>query len=293
MSGIEQGTRPGGILWLASYPKSGNTWLRAFLANYWAGAQKPVPINELPNFALGDGMLVHYEQLSGKPAAELDEEEVRALRPKVHEWFATHSSETVMVKTHNYLGHEGGVPLITPHATFGAVYVVRNPLDVAVSYAHHFQASLDNAVRALTEENTILPGDEKLLPSFVGSWSQHVRSWTEMPGLHCHVMRYEDMLNKPGPTFGKLIDFLGVPREPRRLADAVKFSSFKELKKQEERDSFIEARPDGSTKFFRAGRTGGWHGELSEDQVQQIVEANAQIMRKFGYLDDKGNVTGR
>jgi hypothetical protein len=288
MSAQNQAPRVGGILWLASYPKSGNTWLRAFLANYWAGGVEPVPINELPNFALGDGMLLHYEQISGKPAAELSEDEIRALRPKVHEWFATHRGETVMVKTHSYLGHEGGVPLVTPQATFGAVYVVRNPLDVAVSYAHHFQATLDNAVRALTEEETILPAHDNLLPTVIGSWTQHVRSWTETPGLHRHVMRYEDMLEKPGPAFGRLIDFLGVPREAKRLANAVKFSSFKELKKQEERNSFVEARPDGKARFFRSGKRGGWRDVLSEAQAERIIEVNAPTMRRFGYLDDKG-----
>ncbi len=64
----------GGILWLSSYPKSGNTWLRTYLANLFRNPEKPIPINELPNFALGDNFLVHYEKFSGRKAEDLSPE---------------------------------------------------------------------------------------------------------------------------------------------------------------------------------------------------------------------------
>ncbi|MBK8208712.1 MAG: hypothetical protein IPK78_00920 [Rhodospirillales bacterium] len=73
----------GSIIWLASYPKSGNTWLRAFLANYLADTSMPVDINTLPDFAYGDMRAEYYAQLAGKPAAELSWPEINALRPKV------------------------------------------------------------------------------------------------------------------------------------------------------------------------------------------------------------------
>lgn len=281
-----------GIIWLASYPKSGNTWLRAFLANYFRNPDRPVPINELPHFAIGDGFYVHYEQVSGKKASELTEEEIRALRPKVHQWFATGGGETVFVKTHNYVGHEEGQPLITPAATAGAIYVVRNPIDVAVSFAHHYQVSYDRAVELMCTKNNVMPGSDKLRPAFLGDWTQHVRSWTEAPGLTRHVMRYEDMQRKPGPTFRALVKFLGLPGSANRLRKAIRFSSFRELQRQEQQHSFVEARPDGSTPFFREGRGGIGRETLTREQIDRLVEAHGEAMRRFGYLDRQSRPTG-
>ena len=129
-----------GIIWLASYPKSGNTWLRAFLANYLRNAHQPIPINDLPNHILGDNMVVHYQQYGGLKPEEVTREAVARLRPKVHQWMAISRGQDVFVKTHNIIGTIDSVPLITPAATAGAIYVVRNPFDVAISFAHHYQA---------------------------------------------------------------------------------------------------------------------------------------------------------
>ncbi len=278
-----------GVIWLASYPKSGNTWLRAFLANYFRNPDKPLPINELYQFAFGDGFLINYEKVSGKPKEELTEDEIRRLRPRVHRWWASQPNDTAFAKTHNMVGMEGGVPIITPEATVGAVYVVRHPLDVVVSYAHHYQIDYDEAVSDLCEEYKVIPGEDgKKIPDFIGSWTQHVRTWTETPGLNPHVMRYEDMRHKPGPTFRGLVKYLGVPLVANRLRKAIKFTSFEELAKQEQRESFNEARPDGKSPFFRSGRSGQWRELLSPEQVERMVSAHGEVMGRHGYLDKHG-----
>jgi hypothetical protein len=277
-----------GIIWLASYPKSGNTWLRAFLANYMKNQESPLPINELVGYALGDGFLIHYERLTGRKAEELTPEEINALRPKVHEWFATSKGQTVFVKTHNFVGSVDDAPLITPSATAGAVYVVRNPLDVAVSYAHHFRTTMDQAVDALCRENHIVEGGARVLPQYLGSWWQHVRSWTEAPGLRPHVMRYEDMLTSPQSAFGALAAFLKWPPEPARLERAIDFSAFKELSGQEQSGSFEELPAGATAAFFRQGRAGIWREALSDAQVERMVAANGAVMRRFGYLSAAG-----
>ena len=70
-----------GIIWLASYPKSGNTWLRAFLANYLQDPAEPLPINDLPNHILGDSSVFQYERFSNKSIADMSDEEITQLRP--------------------------------------------------------------------------------------------------------------------------------------------------------------------------------------------------------------------
>jgi len=280
-----------GIVWLASYPKSGNTWLRAFIHTYMFDPERPLSINELRDYTFGDGFLDQYAKVAGKPIAELGEDEIRALRPKVHMWLASHPTDTVFVKTHNVIGNEGGVPIITPDATAGAIYVVRNPLDIVDSYAHHYRLTLDEAVDHLCTAGKVLPGVAgRKLPDYLGSWRENVRAWTTAPGLQRHVMRYEDMLAKPGPTFRGVVKFLGLPIIAKRVRKAIEFTSFREMAGQEEREGgFHELGPKADHSFFRRGRAGAWRHLLNDDQVRRIVEANHDVMAEHGYLDKHGN----
>ena len=277
-----------GIIWLASYQKSGNTWVRAFLANLLRNPDRPVPINELPNFALGDGFLIHFEALSGKPASEMTAAEFHELRPRLHLWFAQSNPDNPFVKTHHACVSVEGQPLITPTATAGAIYVLRNPLDVAVSFAHHHQIDLQEAVDRICDDRNIIPASSNQREQYLLSWSTHVNSWLKAPGLSCHVLRYEDMLATPNKAFGGLVKFLGLPDNPARLKKAIRFSSFKELSGQEKKERFVESRRDGKSAFFRQGKVGAWRGTLSQAQVAKIVESQGEVMKTFGYLDREG-----
>lgn len=277
-----------GILWMASYPKSGNTWLRAFIANYLKNPAEPMSIDDLPQFILGDGIAAPFEQVAGGPVDAMTAEEIQALRPKVHEMFAQSSPDTVFVKTHNAISVLDNIPTITPDATAGAIYVVRNPLDVAVSYAHHYGISYDRAIAAMDSEETTAPLHGNQVYQYLGSWSTHVRSWTQAEGLKLHTIRYEDMTIQPEKTWRALIKFLGLPLETPRLKKAIKFSSFKVLANQEKEDGFVEAVPIDNRVFFRKGKTGAWRKELTAEQVEGMIERHSEVMAEHGYLNDKG-----
>lgn len=273
---------------MASYPKSGNTWLRAFLANYLKNPCAPMPIDDLRKFILGDGVAEPFEKIAGRPVDDMTFEEIQALRPKVHEMFAWSNSDTVFVKTHNAISVLDGIPTITPEFTSGAIYVIRNPLDVAVSYAHHYGISYDRAVETMASEESVVPPHGNQIHQYLGSWSTHVRSWIQAPGLKRHVIRYEDMTMKPDKTWRALIKFLGLPFESPRLKKAMKFSSFKVLADQEKEDGFIEAVPIDNRIFFRKGKTGAWRKELTPGQVAQMIDVHGAVMAEHGYLNDKG-----
>lgn len=277
-----------GIVWLASYPKSGNTWMRAFLANYIEGATRPLRINDLPKYGLGDSRWDCFEPFAEKPLAAMTLAEIAALRPKVQDWFAQSAPGQVFVKTHNIIARVAGIPLIAPGATMGAIYIVRNPLDVCVSFAHHFRIPMERAVGALCKRNNRLPRDDKTLPQHIGSWAQNVSTWVNAEGMILQVTRYEDMLTAPEESFGAVVEFLDMPLDRERLRRAISFASFEELQKQEEEGRFVEGHEDGR-RFFREGRAGAWRRQLTHAQVERIVEANRRPMMRFGYLDEAGN----
>lgn len=274
----------GAIIWLASYPKSGNTWMRVFLHNLLLNAKEPVDINSLHFFTLGEGNARFYKPFDPRPLSELSETEVMALRPRVHELLTRASPDSVFVKTHHFLGEIEGVPLITMSHTAGAIYMVRNPLDVALSYANHFGMPIDQAIEEMANDGTGSKPSDRNARQYYGSWSLNVSSWTQNAVPTLHVVRYEDMQERPVETFGGVARFLGLDPPRERLDRAISHSSFGALKAQEEEHGFVERTEH--TRFFREGRTGTWRTVLSEEQVARLVADHREQMERFGYVPD-------
>jgi len=274
----------GNICWIASYPKSGNTWMRAFIGNYLQNAARPVGINHLLGLSTAEARADRYARYTGgRPTTELGAEEICAIRPLVQADIAREASGTVFVKTHNYLGEFGGCPLHNPGVTSGAIYLVRNPLDVCVSLANYFGYGLDEAIEYMAEDMTGTPNEPEHVPQIISSWSVNVESWTASGEEQILVLRYEDLLDNPLKHFRKVQSFLGMKRDPGRLKRAVAFASFDQLSAQEGKDGFIE-KHENAGRFFRRGRKNQWRDALSEAQVRKIVDRHAAQMERFGYI---------
>lgn len=274
----------GAIIWLASYPKSGNTWMRAFLHNLLANPKEPVNINSLNKFCLGEDRAEYYNHFDARPLSTLSAEEVLALRPRVHQLLTEASPDSVFVKTHNYLGEVSGVPLITMACTAGAIYVVRNPLDVVISYAHHYGVEMDEAIAHLGHSGAGTPTTNLVARQYYGTWSQHVQSWTQQVSPTLHVVRFEDMAERPTETFGTIARFLGLDPPAERLERAIAFSSFDQLSGQESDQGFNERSQH--SRFFRSGQAGQWREALSEEQIGRLVAQHREQMERFGYLPE-------
>ncbi|USG61434.1 sulfotransferase domain-containing protein [Sneathiella marina] len=273
----------GGIVWLASYPKSGNTWIRTFLHNLHFDPAKPFDINMISSLTYGDGGKTWYEKASGKPFDELTPQQVARLTPTVHMAFANMRPGPVFVKTHSAVGSLHNVPLITMECTIGAVYIVRNPLDIAVSMASHYDMDLDESIDMLNNPRATARGSEGKVAQIYGSWTSHVGSWQEQRGAKMLTLRYEDLLTKPRKTFSALTHFLQLKHSRKQLEKAIKFSSFDNLKKQELEKGFKE-RPNDKDLFFRVGKAGQWKELLSDDQKNRVIDCHQHMMKEFGYL---------
>ncbi|HEX7370209.1 MAG TPA: sulfotransferase domain-containing protein [Rhodanobacteraceae bacterium] len=276
----------GNIVWLASYPKSGNTWLRAFLANLVANRTTPLKPDELRGFTDEEVRADRFSQLAGKPNIELSAGELAALRADVHALIARDAQGTRLVKTHNMCGSFQGHPLFNWQVTAGAIYVVRNPLDVAVSMTHHFGLTVEEAIDRLGDDRVASVNDATFVSHIIGSWSTHVSGWADMaeraPGKVI-VLRYEDLLGKPAKYFAKAAKLVGLGQDKARIDRAVKHAGFQTLAAFESKEGFVEA-VDEKTRFFYKGRANQWRDVLNREQVQRIVDDHRGQMQRFKYL---------
>ncbi|MGF1631925.1 MAG: sulfotransferase domain-containing protein [Kiloniellaceae bacterium] len=273
-----------GILWLASYPKSGNTWMRAFLANLILDGSKPLSLKRVGEVCPSEPAEVWFRPIVKGKVADLPPAEIAALRVKAQERAVSLNNNVVPMKTHSYLGEDCGHPIISMKATYGAVYIVRDPRDVTISAADHFGKSLDEMITMMADPlATAMPMPGTIVHELQSSWSNHVESWTKWNHPGIFTVRYEDLLADPLDQFGRVARHFGISGDKARIRKAVEFSSFNQLQKMEAEEGFVE-RSIHSEKFFRAGKSGGWREKLTAEQVKRIESDHAAQMKRFGYL---------
>ncbi|MBN2682313.1 MAG: sulfotransferase domain-containing protein [Bacteroidales bacterium] len=275
------------IIWLASYPKSGNTWFRVFLSNLLLDSKEPVSINQLEKTPIASARNI-FDEITGLSSGELNFDETDLLRPDVYREYANSEDGLRFLKIHDaYTFLTNGKPMIPESVTKSAIYFIRNPLDVAVSFAHHSNTTTVNMVKAMNNTNYAFCSKtdrihnqlrQKLL-----TWSEHVESWTCKLPFPILVLKYEEMLNNTYETFEKAVKFIGLEKSKEQIKKAIEFSSFDVLKAMEQKEGFKEKAPD-SESFFRKGKEGSWKLELSADLAMELQQNQEKVMRKYGYL---------
>jgi len=276
------------IIWLASYPKSGNTWFRVFLTNLRGEEDGPADINKLRSTPIASARGI-FDDEAGVEASDLTFDEIDRLRPEIYTYLAEQAEETLFMKVHDaYTSNDKSIPLFPEKATTGAIYIIRNPLDVAISFAHHSGWDYNKAILRMADEESAFCARPKRLHNQLRqkllSWSSHVKSWTEQAPFPVCVLRYEDMKQKPLETFEKAVQFSGLEYGRKQILKALELSSFEELQRQEKEDGFKEKSPS-SDMFFRKGKIGSWREELTEKQVKHVIHDHREVMQRFKYLD--------
>lgn len=282
------------ICWLASYPKSGNTWVRMFLANLQADGDRPAAINA----PRGDSMASRRELIDaalGVPTADLSEHEIACYRPQAYRSLAARNQTSHRIKVHDLYGlTPDGEPLFPSEVSSGVVYIVRNPLDVAVSLKYFANQALDVIIERMSrpEEtlNRMRGGLAMQVPQRIGSWSSHAASWLDQSAMPVLCLRYEDLLWQPLAGFTRLAAFAGLPQDTGTVEKAIAHSAFAELHRQEQQGGFRERPGSAVAPFFRKGRVGSWRDELGTSQVRQLLDGHGSMMRRLGYLSPEGEL---
>lgn len=276
------------IVWLASYPKSGNTWFRVFLSNLLANSDIPVSINNLYPTPIASSR-DRFDELVGVEAAEFTHDEVDLLRPKVYLLEAEDSTALLFKKVHDaYRVLPDGQPMFPANVSKGVVYFVRNPLDVIVSFAHHNVQAYEKTVAHMTDSRFGLCRTETKLANQLRqqllTWQQHVLSWIDQCEIPVHLVRYEDMVSETFRTFANVLSFIGLSYSDEAVRKAIAFSSMEELRKQETKEGFKEKTPK-SERFFRKGEKDAWQKELKPEWVLKLINDAFPLMKRLGYAN--------
>ena len=297
--------------WLASYPKSGNTWFRMVTANLHAEGDDPVDINNLPERGGIASARQPFDNILLVESGLLTHDEVDRMRPMLHRFLAQEEDDDFadaqhlkeeedrvdkqvgLVKVHDgYTYTDRGEPLLGgAEAAFGAILIVRDPRDVAPSLANHNGTSIDKAIEAMADADFCFCGTRRTEPSQLRQqllgWSAWQASWLDQTDIPVHLVRYEDMKADPLGTFTRALAFADRPAPPDELAHAIDLASFARLSSQEADSGFREA-PVGR-RFFRKGQSGGWRDELTPEQVARIERDHAPMMDRLGYQRESGS----
>lgn len=279
---------PGKIIWLASYPKSGNTWFRAFLTALLNDGK--VEINSMNTDGIFSSREI-FDEISDIDSRDVYEEEIRVLQPDIYRQLATERNQAAIIKIHDaYIFNKHNVSIVPDDVTHCAIYFIRNPLDIVGSLANHNSISLDQSVKLMNNPNGYLARQKNnlntnsQLPQLLSDWSNHVNSWLTLPTFPVHIVRYEDMLTDTFNVFSTILQKVGWEFSAEQIDKAIRASSFDQLKAQETMGSFYEKAPH-SQVFFRSGKMDAWKQELSTHQIAEITFNHKRTMKSFGYIN--------
>ena len=275
-----------GLNLIASYPRSGNTWVRALLTALMRG-DGSLNINALEGPIASDRSF--FDDALEVETSDLLPDEQRRLRPLAHRAVPP-QKRSFPIKTHDaWLPAPGAAEPPFPREAVGAVVlIIRDPRDVAPSFATYYGVTVDEAIAWMVRPELSIgnstQGLRPQLPQLVSSWTAHTASWLDS-GLNLTRVRYEDLLAAPLPTFTAIARAFGQSAPPDLLASAIDASRFDRLQAAETREGFRESSPEAPNRFFGAGTAGGWRQRLTAAQANRILRDHGPMMRDLGYED--------
>ena len=279
------------IIWLASYPKSGNTWIKGFIISLLyttegtSNLENFKKINQYP-------LKSHFENLT------TDFNDITKFKKYYHKSqdIINSDNKIKILKTHNALLNVDGDNFSSTKNTLGVIHIVRDPRNVITSLKHHYSIpDFEKAKEFLFDEKRVIFGnfDKKDYPlsTLLASWKTHYLSWKQVK-LNYLLIKYEDLLNNPIKEFSKISDYLSnllnVKISEKKIENSIKSNSFYNLKKEEQDKGFAESvlSRDGKRKipFFNLGPKNDWKTLLEEKTAAEIEAKFNNEMKELGYM---------
>jgi len=272
------------INWIASYPKSGNTWLRLFLEAYYLG---DVDLNEILS-SVGDDRADMHEVAPGVDVEALPIDLQLLARPMaLMRYAATYDcgEKTIplYLKTHFPNVEVNGISTLPEALTRKTVYIVRHPYDVFPSFKKHMGFTDEQALFAMTNKRQIITGRNGRVADFLGSWDQHVESYLRDDVHNVLVVKFEDMRENPSVAFNAIMEHLTGDSDPFKVERALERVKINRLQQQEKETGFVESSKHAKDQFFSGG---GKVGKKIDTRIKKhLKRAFGSTMRKLGYLE--------
>ena len=276
------------IIWLASYPKSGNTWVRVFLNSLFYTDNNESDIN---NLSIGQfPNRKHFKDIT-KNMDDINEFSKHCINAQSK---LNLSNETIFLKTHHAYWRNGNYKFTDTQNTLGVIYIVRDPRNVITSLKNHYNfKNYDDALKFLLDDRKVIgtKNSEKEvdLPHIISSWTNHFNSWKKMSKNYL-LIKYENLINFPELEFEKITKYLEILVNKKfkktKILDSIKKSSFDNLKKKEQSNGFIEApiSTDQPVSFFNMGPENNWRNLLDKKISSKIEREFKKEMLELNYL---------
>ncbi len=276
------------IIWIASYPKSGNTYLRSFIASYYFSKKGKFDFN----------LLLKILQF---PSLKFTKKNIYSEDEASQNWIFNQNqfflnNEVHFVKTHNTLDEFKGNKFTSNQQTLGAIYIVRDPRNIVSSLTHHYSLNYDQAYQKIMDENASLL--EKSLNNdhsnftFLGSWSNHYKSWKNTTEFKTLFIKYEDLEDNKYETFKNVVNFINrikskkLKIDEKKLLNSIRSTNFINLKNKEQNEGFEESviSSNGEKKpFFNLGFNNRWQKILPKN-ILNLLNKNLQSdLNDLGY----------
>tara|TARA_Y100000591_G_scaffold239573_1_gene210193 strand:+ start:638 stop:1486 length:849 start_codon:yes stop_codon:yes gene_type:complete len=281
------------IIWISSYPKSGNTWLRSLISNYFFSKNGDFDfklIKQIDSFPSSKFFRRYKDNFKNPEDTSKywikEQEKINSL------------NKVFFFKTHNALCKINGNKFTDQKNTLAAIYIVRDPRNVITSISNHYQISKSDALNFMKDKNRGII--EKEANRFTGfqpllSWDLHVKSWTENKLYPTLIIRYEDLILNASLSFEKVINFIKKVTNSKDEIDKVKFKKcldnckFSNLKKMEKENGFDESMINKKTGkkivFFNLGEKNNYKEMLEENLINEINGVFGNELKKFKYIN--------
>ncbi len=275
------------IIWLASYPKSGNTWVRLFL---------DALLNTSDEFNINQNLIQQFPLRSNFKGLtdNVNNQEEFAKYCITAQQKINLDNKIKILKTHNALWNwkNRKFTFTNENETLGVIHIVRDPRNIVTSILNYFHKENYQSAIKFMERDRVLGGDEDEhgLPTIIGSWSNHYISWKKFKKNNL-LIKYEDLLEKTEEEFLKITDFLNsignFKFNKNNIIKAIKNCEFNNLSKQEDNFGFIgnsDTNKKLNQKFFNLGPNNNWKKILKKEFQDEIENLFGKEMKEIGYL---------
>ena len=283
------------IFWIASYPKSGNTWLKALISSYYYSKDG----------IFSENLINHIGQFPEKKYFQEFSYDSKILTDTSRFWLKAQEKINTdkklrFFKTHNAFGSLNNQIFTNKQNSIGCIYVVRDPRNVLTSLKNHYQMKDFEALKWMTNEKQFIYDDRNIEKEgyssfqFISSWEINYRSWMTQKEVPFKIVRYEDLLKETYLVSKGIIEFinktLNVNKKVNRnkLKNSVQSTSFNKLKSLEKKSGFSEAviskKTNDKIPFFFLGPENDWKKILNEDCRKRIEKNLSVEMEELGYL---------